>query len=200
MGSPYLRQDITDQMLTAEIGAYLKSAKRALARPPAQVERPDFEKRRADVTRKRDNVLRLVAEGHATIADAAKTLREIDDERAVIDATEAEFKACLTEDTVEHRRGALVFVEQVAEEWGTLAIDVRRTVLGILAREITVGKERQPRIVWKEPGELAVDYAIGALPSLRAPVVKTLPVPRTRRSDRLEAAQESTESLALKAS
>jgi hypothetical protein len=113
---------------------------------------------------------------------------------------EAEFKASLREDTAENRRGALAYVEQVADEWGALPIDVRRRVLGILAREITVGKERQPRIVWKEPGELAVDYAIGALPSLGAPVLNALRAPRTRHADRLETAQNSAESFALKAS
>ena len=116
---------------------------------------------------------------------AANTLREIEGELATVDAADAEFKAALTQDTAENRQGALAFVEQVSNEWETLTIDVRRNVIAGLAREITVGKDKQIRIVWKEAGELAVDYAIGALPELRVSVIKALPAPRVTVSDLL---------------
>jgi hypothetical protein len=74
-------------------------------------------------------------------------------------------------------------------EWDTLTIDVRRNVLASLAREITVGRDKQVRIVWKEAGELAVDYTIGALPELRVSVIKALPAPRMTVSDLLGTAQ-----------
>jgi len=83
----------------------------------------------------------------------------------------------------------LAFVEQVSDEWEALTIDVRRKVLGSLSREITVGKEKQPRIVWKDAGELTVDYAIGALPELRVPAIKGLPAPRVKAADLLDTAQ-----------
>jgi hypothetical protein len=62
-------------------------------------------------------------------------------------------------------------------------------VLAGLAREITVGRDKQVRIVWKEAGELAVDYAIGSLPELRVSVMKALPAPRMTVSDLLAATQ-----------
>jgi hypothetical protein len=80
-------------------------------------------------------------------------------------------------------------VEQVSDEWDALTIDVRRNVLAGLAREITVGRDKQVRIVWKEAGEVAVDYAIGALPELRVPVIQALPAPRMTVSDLLATAQ-----------
>lgn len=198
--APYLRQDTVDESMAREVGVFLKSIKKALGRPPAQIKKPDFEKRRADVHRKRDNVLKLVAEGLVTFDAAANTLREIENELASVDAAAAEFNAALTQDTSENRRGALTFIEQVSDEWEALTIDVRRSVLSTLAREIGVGKDKHPRIVWKDAGEIAVDYAIGALPVLRAPVVKALPAPRMKVADLLETAQGRTASRTRKAS
>jgi DNA invertase Pin-like site-specific DNA recombinase len=198
--APYLRQDTVDVYLARQVGAYLKAIRKALARPPAQVKKPDFEKRRADVRRKRDNILRLVAHGDTTFEHAANILREIETELAEVDAAAAEFDASLTQDTAENRKGALAFVDQVWDEWEALTSDVRRRVLSLLAREITVGKDKQPRIVWKDAGELAVDHAIAAFPVLRAPIVKALPPPRPGVADLLEAALGRTQSRARKAS
>lgn len=193
---PYLRQVDTDAHLEKEIGACLKTLQKSLARPPVQPKRPDFAKRRADVAQKRDNVLRLVAENLVTFEGATKTLRDIENELADVDAAEAEFNASLTEDTAGNRKGALAFVHQVADEWPTLTIDVRRKLLGTLAREITVGKDKSVRIVWKDAGELAVDYAIGALPELRVQVIKALPAPRMKAADLLGKARLKAESAA----
>lgn len=198
--APYLRQDVVDESLARQVGAYLKAAQKALARPPAQVKKPDFGRHRADVRKKRDNILRLVAAEKTTFEYAANVLREIEAELAEVDAAAAEFDAVLTQDTAENRKGALAFVDQVWDEWPALTADVRRHVLATLAREITVGKDKQPRIVWKDAGELAVDYAIGALPVLRVPVVKALPPPRAGAADLLDAALGRTESRVRKAS
>lgn len=134
-----------------------------------------------------------MAEGLVTFDAAASTLRDIESELAGVDAAGAEFKASLTQDTAENRKGALAFVEQVADAWETLTVDVQRTVLAALVREITVGKDEQARIVWKDPGELAVDYAINALPELRVSVIKALPAPRAKVSDLRDAAQGRAE-------
>jgi hypothetical protein len=194
--APYIRVDATDAQINREIGVALKAIKKGLARSPAQSKRPDFEKRRADVRKKRDNVVKLVAEGLVTFDAAANTLRDIESELAGVDAAEAEFNASLTQDTAENRKGALAFVERVSDEWDALTVDVRRSVLGALVREITVGRDQQPRIVWKDPGELAVDYAINALPELRVTAIKALPAPRVKVSDLLDAAQERAETTA----
>jgi hypothetical protein len=198
--APYLRQDTVDESLPREVATFLKSIRKALGRSPAQIKKPDFEKRRADVHRKRDNVLKLVAEEIVTFDAAANTLREIESELAGVDAAAAEFNAALTQDTSENRKGALAFIEQVSDEWDSLPIDVRRNVLSALAREIAVGKDKGPRIVWKDAGELAVDYAIGALPVLRAPAIKALPAPRVKIAELLETAQGRAEHRVRKAS
>lgn len=191
--APYIRQTTADEHLAREAATYVKAIRKALARDPVQVKRPDFDKRRSDIRAKRDNVLKLVAEGLATFEAAANTLRGIESELAGVDAAEAEFNASLTQDTPENRKGALVFVEQVADEWESLTLDVRRSVLRALAREITMGKDKQIRIVWKEAGELAVDFAIGALPALRVFAVKALPAPRPGISDLLHATRPAEE-------
>src|SRR5262249_51446844 len=109
--------------LSAEVGTYVKAIKKSLARPPAQVKRQTSRSgapmsvRSADVRKKRDNVLKLVAEGLVTFDVAANTLRDIEGELATVDAADAEFKASLTQDTAENRQGALAFVEQVSDEW-----------------------------------------------------------------------------------
>jgi hypothetical protein len=198
--APYLRQDTVDENVARDVGIFVKTIKKALVRPPAQIKKPDFEKRRSDVHRKRDNVLKLVAEGLVTFDAAAKTLREIENEIAGVDAAAAEYNAALTQDTSANRKGALAFIEQVSDEWDSLTIDVRRNVLSALAREIGVGKDKALRNVWKDAGELAVDYAIGALPALRAPAIKALPPPRVRIADLLETALDRSESRARKAS
>ena len=52
-----------------------------------------------------------------------------------------------------------------------------------------MGKDKQIRIVWKEAGELAVDFAIGALPARRVPAGKGLPAPRAGIAYLLQAAR-----------
>jgi hypothetical protein len=103
--SGYLRQDRTDETLTKEIGVYVKSIRKALARPPAHVKRPDFERQRIAIINGRENVLRLVAAGETTFEAATRALRDAEDKLATLDAAETEFKASLTDDTAENRRG-----------------------------------------------------------------------------------------------
>lgn len=196
--SPYLRHHVADEELTKQVRNFLKVIAKALGRPPVLVKRPDFDGQRAAIRKKRERVIKLVAENLTTFDAAAGALQEIENELGLIDAAEAEHRATLTQDTVANRKGAETYIAAVADEWDALTVDVRRTIIRALAREITITKDKQLRIVWKEPGELAVDYAVGALPALRVSTVKALPPPRAKISELLEMAAQPTEGKATR--
>jgi hypothetical protein len=177
------------------MAVYLKAARKALARPPAAVSLPNFDDRRATVVKKRERVIKLVAENLIGFDAATSTLKEIDREMSAIDAAEGEHKASLSQDTVDNRNGARDFIERITEEWASLTIDIQRAVIKVLAKEITIGKDKKLRIVWKDAGELAVDYAVGALPELRASALKALPAPRAKIADLLGLTEQHAEAV-----
>jgi DNA invertase Pin-like site-specific DNA recombinase len=183
--APYMRQTTTDEVLTQQTVTFLKAITKALAHPPAPIKKPAFDTQRTAIRQKRDRVIKLVAENITTLEAAANTLHEIDVHLGLIDAAEAEHRASLSQDTAENRNGAKAYVVQVLDEWDALTIDVRRGIIKSLVREITIGKDKQLRIVWKDAAELAVDYAIGVLPALRVSAIKALPAPRARIADLL---------------
>jgi hypothetical protein len=169
------------------------TAKKALGCPPAVVKAPDFDERRATVVKKRERVIKLVAENLIGFDAATGTLKEIERELGTIDAAEGEHKASLSQDTIENRKGARDFIERATDEWSSLTLDVQRETIKILAKEITVGKDKKVRFVWKDASELAVDYAVAALPALRAPALKGLPAPRAKIADLLGLAERHSE-------
>jgi DNA invertase Pin-like site-specific DNA recombinase len=193
--SPYLRQEATDASVRARVIAYLKVAQKSLGRPPAAVKPPDFDERRAVVVKKRERVIKLVAENLIGFDAATSTLKEIEREMGTIDAEEGEHKASLSQDTVENRKGARDFLERVSDEWSSLTIVIQRELIKIMAKEITVGKDKMVRIVWKDASELAIDYAVGALPVLRAPVLKALPAPQAMIADLLGLTEQHAETV-----
>ena len=145
--APYLRQTTTDEVLTQRTVTFLKAITKALAHPPTPIKKPAFDAQRAAVRQKRDRVIKLVAENITTLEAATNTLHEIDVQLGLIDAGEAEHKASLTQDTAENRHGAKAYFVQVLDEWDSFPIDVRRGIIGSLVREITLGKDKQLRIV-----------------------------------------------------
>jgi DNA invertase Pin-like site-specific DNA recombinase len=192
---PSLRQESTDADIQAQMAVYLKAAKKALARPPAAVSLPNFDDQRATVVKKRERVIKLVAENLIAFDAATSTLKEIDREMSTIDAAEGEHKASLSQDTVDNRNGARDFIERTMEEWTSLTVDVQRAIVKSLAKEITVGKDRKIRIVWKNAAELSVDYAVGALPALRVNALKALPAPRAKIADLLGLTKQHAEAV-----
>jgi DNA invertase Pin-like site-specific DNA recombinase len=189
--APSLRQEPIDAELRTMVAAFLKTAPKSLSRPPAAVSRPNFEERRAAAIKKRERVIKLVAENLIAFEAATSTLKEIEREMSEIDAAEGEHQASLSQDTAENRKGARNFIEQAAEEWPSLTIDVQRAIIKALAKEINIGKDHKIRIVWKDAGEIAVAHASGALPALRASALKALPGPRAKSAALLGPTEQS---------
>lgn len=97
-----------------------------------------------------------------------KAVNDIDDELAGVDAREAELRATAGNDTLEARKGAHGYCQQVLDEWPSLTVDVKRDILRAFARSMLLGKDLQVRISWRDPSEIAGAYADNKLPALRA--------------------------------
>lgn len=166
--APYLRQADTDKIVERATLKHLKSLSVSLLRPPPPQRRsaPDLGERRTKIKEARERVVSLVSRGLMSVDDVGKEVEKLDRELSDIDATEAEQSADATGDTAASRRGALAFVNHVAEAWGGLSVPKRREAVIALVEEITIAPKDGPRIVWRDVSALAAAFERGALPSL----------------------------------
>lgn len=166
--APYLRQADTDKLVERATLKHLKTLSASLLRPPPPPRRsaPDLGERRTKIKEARERVVSLVFRGLMSVDDVGKEVEKLDRELSDIDATEAEQSADATGDTVASRRGALAFVNHVAEAWEGLSVPKRREVVIALVEEITIAPKDGPRFVWRDVSALAAAFERGALPAL----------------------------------
>ena len=108
----------------------------------------------------------MVSRGLMNVDDVGREVEKLDHELAEMDATEADYAAEASGDTVANRRGALVFVTLVAEAWEGLTVPKRRRAVMALVEKITVAPKEGPRIVWRDVTALAGAFERGALSTL----------------------------------
>ena len=166
--APYLRQADTDKIVERVTLKHLKSLSASLLRPPPPPRRiaPDLGEQRAKIKDARARVVSLVSRGLMNVDDVGKEVEKLDRELSDIDATEAEQSADATGDTIVSRRGALAFVNHVAEAWEGLTVPRRREALIALIEGITIAPKEGTRIVWRDVSTLAAAFERGALPAL----------------------------------
>lgn len=105
-------------------------------------------------------------------------LNRLDDALAAIDAKEAEFKETAGNDTVETRKHAHAYVQQVIDELGVLPLDIQRALIRSFSSKVEATKDRQIRTTWRDPSQISAAHGAQELPALRpAPNVAALPAP-----------------------
>ena len=165
--APYLRKAETDKIVERATLKHLKTLSVSLMRPPPpRRNAPDLSEKRTKIKEARARVVSLVSRGLMNVDDVGREVEKLDHELAEMDATEADYAAEASGDTVANRRGALAFVTQVAEAWEGLTVPKRRRAVMALVEKITVAPKEGPRIVWRDVAALAGAFERGALSTL----------------------------------
>lgn len=123
--------------------------------PPAPPKKPNFDKKRADIAARRKRLVAAVAAGKLELEDIDTHVRELDAALEEVEAEAAAHEAELAGDSLESRRAALAFVENVAEAWAGLTPPERRTVIATLAEGIVVPVKGAPEVTWRDASRLA---------------------------------------------
>lgn len=124
--------------------------------PPAPPKKPNFDKKRADIAARRKRLVAAVAAGKLGLEDIDTHVRELDAALEEVEAEAAAYEAELAGDSLESRRAALAFVENVAEAWAGLTPPELRTVIATLAEGIVVPVMGAPVVTWRDASRLAV--------------------------------------------
>ncbi|XXY24525.1 hypothetical protein WMF15_29810 [Sorangium sp. So ce233] len=132
----YLRQPDADAAVREQFLAFARSLLTSLTRPPRQIEKPDFAAQRREIKIARQRVVEFVAKGLFTVEDVKAELNRLDDALAAIEAKEAEFKETVGNDTVETRKHAHGYVQQIVDEWSILPVDIQRALIRAFAELI----------------------------------------------------------------
>ena len=168
--SPFVRQAEADTLVERATLAHFKALRASLSRPPPPRQSgANFSEQRAKNKAARGRVVALVSQGVMNVTDVAGEVARLDHELIEIEATEADYAAEATDDTVESRRGALGFVEKAASTWEGLPVSGRRAVIAALAHQIAIGPENGTSMVWCDAPTLAAAFARGTLPDLDDP-------------------------------
>ncbi|XXT15330.1 recombinase family protein [Sorangium sp. So ce429] len=176
--SAYLRQPDADAAVGEQFLAFARSLLTSLTRPPRQFEKPDFAAQRREIKIARQRVVEFVARGLFTVEDVKVELNRLDDALAAIEAKEAEFKETAGNDTIETRKHAHAYVQQIVDEWSTLQVDVQRALIRAFALKVEATKDKQIRITWRDPSQVSAAHGAQELPALRpAPIVAALAAP-----------------------
>ncbi|KYF83311.1 hypothetical protein BE11_12955 [Sorangium cellulosum] len=176
--SAYLRQPDADAAVGEQFLAFARSLLTSLTRPPRQIEKPDFAAQRREIKIARQRVVEFVSKGLFTVEDVKVELNRLDDALASIEAKEAEFKETAGNDTIETRKHAHAYVQQIVDEWSILQLDVQRALIRAFALKVEATKDKQIRITWRDPSQISATHGAQELPALRpAPIVAALPAP-----------------------
>jgi hypothetical protein len=120
----------------------------------------------------------FVAKGLFTVDDVKMELNRLDDALAAIEAKEAEFKETAGNDTIETRKHAHAYVQQIVDEWGVLPVDIQRALIRTFSSKVEATKDKQIRTTWRDPSQISAAHGAQELPALRpVPNVAELPAP-----------------------
>ncbi|AUX39748.1 uncharacterized protein SOCE26_011430 [Sorangium cellulosum] len=174
----WLRQPDADAAAAEQFLTFARSLLTSLTRPPRRVEKPDFAGQRREIKTSRQRVVEFVAKGLFTVEDVKVELNRLDDALAAIEAKEVEFNETAGNDTVETRKNAHAYVQQIVDEWSVLPMDVQRALIRAFSSKVEATKDKQIRIVWRDPSGISAAHGAQELPALRAsPFVAALPAP-----------------------
>ncbi|MDC0681563.1 recombinase family protein [Sorangium atrum] len=176
--SAWVRQPDADAAASEQFLTFARSLLTSLTRPPRQIEKPDFAAQRREIKMSRQRVVEFVATGLFTVDDVKTELNRLDDALAAIEAKEAEFKETAGNDTVETRKHARAYVQQIVDEWNVLPLDIQRSIIRSFSSKVEATKDKQIRTTWRDPSQISAAHGAQELPALRpAPNVAALSAP-----------------------
>jgi hypothetical protein len=133
----------------------LRAALKAPTAGPAPAARDDS-KLRAKLTRRRERLIDLAADGAITGDDLRARLAELDGDVGRLDVAAADARRAAQAQQPERRRELLTRARALDVAWGRMPVSERRTVLGCLASAIVIQAGKAPRITWRTLEELSI--------------------------------------------